>query len=74
LEPRKGLLIFTHMRKRKNTGFKIKMPNLFFQYEGKRWEVIYKTAELYYAVELSKKGIAQGEIKRFPVEDLVPQK
>ena len=50
------------------------MPNLFFQYEGKRWEVIYKTAELYYAVELSKKGIAQGEVKRFPVEDLVPQK
>lgn len=71
---RKGLLIFTHMRKRKNTGFKIKMPNLFFQYEGKCWEVIYKTAELYYAVELSKKGIAQGEVKRFPVEGLVPQK
>jgi len=50
------------------------MPNLFFQYEGKRWEVIHKTAELYYAVELSNKGIAQGEIKRFPVEYVVPQK
>lgn len=62
------------MRKRRYTGFKHKLPNLFFQYEGKRWEVIHKTAELYYAVELSKKGIAQGEIKRFPVEDLVPQK
>ena len=62
------------MRKRKNTGFKHKMPNLFFQHENKRWEVIYKTAELYYAVELSNKGIAQGEIKRFPVACVVPQK
>ena len=62
------------MKKRKNTGFKHKMPNLFFQYEGKRWEVIHKTAELYYAVELSKKGIAQGEIKRFSHEYLVSQK
>jgi hypothetical protein len=62
------------MKKRKYTGFKHKMPNLFFQYEGKRWEVIHKTAELYYAVELSNKGIAQGEVKRFPVEYVVPQK
>jgi len=50
------------------------MPNLFFQYEGKRWEVIHKTAELYYAVELSNKGIAQGEIKRFSHEYLASQK
>ena len=70
MEPRKGLLIFTHMRKRKNTGFKIKMPNLFFQYEGKRWEVIYKTQDTAYAVELSNKGFAQGEVKRFPLEGL----
>jgi hypothetical protein len=74
LEPRKGLLIFTHMRKRKNTGFKIKMPNLFFQYEGKRWEVIHRTTELYYAVELSNKGIAQGEVKRFTHGSVVPQR
>jgi len=62
------------MKKRKYTGFKHKMPNLFFQYEGKRWEVIHKTAELYYAVELSNKGIAQGEIKRFSHEYLASQK
>ena len=59
------------MRKRKNTGFKIKMPNLFFQYEGKRWEVIHRTTELYYAVELSTKGKAQGAVLRFPVESVV---
>ena len=46
------------------------MPNLFFQYEGKRWEVIYKTQDTAYAVELSNKGFAQGEVKRFPLEGL----
>ena len=53
------------MRKRKYQGFKHKMPNLFFQYEGKRWEVICIVNKIYYAVELSNKGIAQGAVLKF---------
>ncbi len=74
MEARKGFLIFTYMRKRKNTGFKIKMPNLFFQHEGKRWEVIYKTPTTLYAVELSNKGLAQGAVLKFPAENVVTTK
>lgn len=60
-----------YMRKRKNTGFKIKMPKLYFQHESKTWEVIHKTPTTLYAVELSNKGIAQGAVLRFPVESVV---
>ena len=71
MEARKGFRIFTYMRKRKNTGFKHKLPNLFFKHEGKTWEVIHKTPALLYAVELSTKGKAQGAVLRFPVESVV---
>ena len=62
------------MRKRERKTWNFKKYNLSFQYEGKTWEVIHKTTELLYAVELSKKGIAQGAVLRFPVKDLVTTK
>jgi len=51
--------------------FRFKKYNLSFQYKGKTWEVIHKTTELLYAVELSTKGLAQGEVLKFPVESVV---
>tara|TARA_R110000772_G_scaffold16192_1_gene46303 strand:- start:48 stop:236 length:189 start_codon:yes stop_codon:yes gene_type:complete len=62
------------MRRRERKTWNFKKYNLSFQYEGKTWEVIHKTTELLYAVELSKKGIAQGAVLRFPVKDLVTTK
>ena len=59
------------MRRRERKTWNFKKYNLSFQYEGKTWEVIHKTTELLYAVELSKKGIAQGAVLRFPVGDVV---
>jgi len=62
------------MRKRKYQGFKHKLPNEFFLHENKTWEVIHKTSEIAYAVQLSKKGVAQGAVLRFPIKDLVTRK
>ena len=62
------------MRRRERKTWNFKKYNLSFQYEGKTWEVIHKTTELLYAVELSKKGIAQGAVLKFPVKDLVTTK
>jgi hypothetical protein len=58
------------MRRRERTTWNFKKYNLSFQYKGKTWEVIHKTTELLYAVELSTKGLAQGEVLKFPVENL----
>ena len=74
MEAREGFRIFTYMRRRERKTWNFKKYNLSFQYEGKTWEVIHKTTELLYAVELSKKGIAQGAVLRFPVKDLVTTK
>ena len=71
MEPRKGLRIFTYMRRRERKTWNFKKYNLTFQYKGKTWEVIHKTTELLYAVELSTKGLAQGEVLKFPVGDVV---
>ena len=49
--------IFTYMRRRERKTWNFKKYNLSFQYEGKTWEVIHKTTELLYAVELSTKGL-----------------
>ena len=54
------------MRKRYQ-GFKLKSYNESFQHQGKTWQVIHKTAEIIYAVELSTRGLAQGAVERFPV-------
>ena len=61
-------------RRREYPGFKHKLPNEFFTYKNKTWEIIHKTTLLAYAVQLNKKGIAQGEILRFPVKGLVTRK
>ena len=74
MEAREGFRIFTYMRRRERKTWNFKKYNLSFQYEGKTWEVIHKTTELLYAVELSKKGIAQGAVLKFPVKDLVTTK
>ena len=47
------------MRRRERKTWNFKKYNLTFQYEGKTWEVIHKTTELLYAVELSTKGLPQ---------------
>jgi len=61
-------------RRREYLGFKHKLPNEFFTYENKTWEIIHKTSLLAYAVQLSKKGVAQGAVLRFPIKDLVTRK
>jgi len=56
------------MRKNKHgTGFKLKLYNQTFQYQGSTWDVIHKSADTIWAVELDKKGIAGGPVLKFPV-------
>ena len=56
------------MRRNKHgTGWKLKPYNQTFQHQGKTWDVIHKTSELLYAVELNNKGLAQGAVLRFPI-------
>ena len=54
-------------RKRIPKGWDFKKYNEAFTHNNKRWEVIHKTAETIYAVELSTRGLAQGAVERFPV-------
>ncbi len=54
-------------RKRTPKGWDFKKYNEYFTHNNKRWEVIHKTAEIIYAVELSTRGLAQGAVERFPV-------
>jgi hypothetical protein len=56
-----------HKRKQ---GFNFKKYNQSFQYEGGTWEVIHKTNETIYAIELNKKGKAGGPVLRFPNNSL----
>ena len=37
----------------------------FFQYQDRTWEVLHKLNNIVYAIELSRKGLAQGAIERF---------
>jgi hypothetical protein len=56
------------MRRNKHgTGFKLRPYNQTFQHQGNTWEVLHKTPNTLYAVEIDKKGIAGGPILRFPV-------
>ena len=54
-------------RKRVPKGWNFKKYNEYFTHNNKQWEVIHKTTNLIYAVELSNKGIAQGPVERFPI-------
>jgi hypothetical protein len=54
-------------RKRTPKGWDFKKYNEYFTHNNKRWEVIHKTTNLIYAVELSNKGIAQGPVEKFPI-------
>ena len=55
------------MARKRYQGFKLKSYNESFQHQGKTWQVIHKTAETIYAVELSTRGLGQGAVERFPV-------
>lgn len=49
---------------RKIRGKKATAP-VRFERDGQLWEVVYKTAEIAYAVKLCKKGFAYGPVERF---------
>jgi hypothetical protein len=56
------------MRRNKHgTGFKLKPYNQTFQHQGSTWDVIHKSADMLWAVELDKKGNAGGAVVKFPV-------
>ena len=57
-------------RKRTPKGWDFKKYNEYFTHNNKRWEVIHKTQELLYAVELTRKGYAQGAVLRFPINTI----
>lgn len=57
------------MKKRK-LDFGLKSYNQEFTHDSKLWSVVHKTADLIYAVEISRKGVAGGGILRFPRKDL----
>jgi len=57
------------MKKRK-IGFNLKSYNQEFTHDSKLWSVVYKTAEIVYAVEVSRKGVVGGGILSFPRKDL----
>ena len=50
------------------------MYNQTFQHQGSKWDVLHKTTDAIWAVELDKKGIAGGAILKFPIEYLATQK
>ena len=52
------------MRKRYQ-GFKLKSYNESFQHQGSTWDVIHKSADTIWAVELDKKGRAGGPVLKF---------
>ena len=56
------------MRRNKHgTGWKLKPYNQTFQHQGSTWDVIHKSADTLWAVELDKKGNAGGPVLKFPV-------
>jgi hypothetical protein len=56
------------MRRNKHgTGWKLKPYNQTLQHQGSTWDVIHKSADMLWAVELDKKGNAGGPVLKFPV-------